>query len=175
MKRILLIGGSVILVLLIVLAGVYFLRTTLFKGTGVSTSTDPFGSAQATSTQGSNNGPSLPVRLSDGSTVSVPDFTKTDQPAWASKDAGYQVAGNEDSAYQVLYFEDGSGFLISLLKEPLGQSRLDAESALRAKLGLSNAQLCKLSSQVATSISVNETYAGRELGLSFCPGAIKLP
>jgi hypothetical protein len=134
--------------------------------------TNPFGFADGTGTSASST---LRIALVDGTETTVPDFTKESQPSWASVEAGYQVGGSDESAYQILYFPENSGFLISLLKEPLGENRRHAERELKAKLGLSEAELCKLQAQVATSIDVNETYAGQELGLSFCVGAIELP
>ena len=175
MKRTIVIGAAILILLCVVLAITYVVRTTMVTGPIVATSTDPFGSIIDPGATPGGTEASLPIVLRDGSTISIPDFTKDTQPEWASADAGYQVVGNEDAPYQVIYFPDGSGFLVSLLQEPLGQSRLDAETALRQKLRLTNDELCKLSSEVGTTISVNETYAGRELGLSFCPGSVKLP
>jgi hypothetical protein len=174
MKRTIFIALGILVILIVILGVVFFIRIAMHPATPQPVTENPF--ASSTNTTGGNiSGPSLPVTLTDGSRVAVPDFTKTPQPDWAGASAGYQVSGSEHADYQILFYPDNSGFLISILKEPLGQSRLEAEKALRETLKLSDAQLCKLSSQVSTSISVNEQYAGQDLGLSFCPGATKLP
>jgi hypothetical protein len=123
---------------------------------------------------------SLKLTLDDGSAVAVPDFTETDQPDWAGESAGYQVAGDAMGSYLITYIpadQQGSQaqFLIALLAEPLGANRLAAEAELKSALGLSEAELCMLDAQVWTNGTVNQTYEGYDLGLSFCPGATALP
>ncbi len=135
---------------------------------------DPFAPSLGSNSDPLSETQNLEIALSDGSLVPVPDFT-TNQPVWASKENGYQVAGTEYGAYQIIYFENGSGFLLSIFEEPIGENRLKAEEELRTTLRLSDAQLCKLSIEVAVSDDANEAYSGRNLGLSFCPGAVPLP
>ena len=144
---------------------------------------NPFGNpaGNATTTGGSTGsgsgttGPTIPVTLNNGSTVAVPDFTQTNQPSYASATNGYQVAGADNADFQILYYPQNSGFNITLNKEPIGSVRLEAEAALRAQLRLTNTQLCALTVQVATTMDINPTYSGENLGLSFCPGAVVLP
>ena len=114
------------------------------------------------------------IVLADGSTARVPNFM-SEQPEWASDETGYQVAGSEESAFHILFFEDGAGFLVSLLKEPLRDVRAQAEAELRSTLQLSDSELCKLNIDVAVARDVNDRFSGKNLGLSFCPGAIELP
>ena len=59
--------------------------------------------------------------------------------------------------------------------EPIGTVRKTAEQALKNRLGLPDAQICNLDTQVWVNPGTNDTYAGRDLGISFCPGSIKLP
>lgn len=167
------IGALVILVVGVVVA---ILFATVFKAAPVDDGEpgDPFAPSLGGNSGQSPSSENLDITLSDGSSVTVPDFT-ANQPVWASKENGYQVAGTEYGAYQIIYFENGSGFLISIFQEPLGENRLKAEEELRSTLRLSDAQLCKLSIDVAVSDDANETYSGRNLGLSFCPGAVPLP
>ncbi len=120
-------------------------------------------------------GETVSLTLKDGTSAAVQPFIVSGQPEWASDTNGYQVTTDEETTYSILYYPNTTGFLVSLLAEPLGASRLAAEKELKAKLGLSTTQICELQVQVFTSISVNETYAGQDLGLSFCPGAVKLP
>jgi hypothetical protein len=129
-------------------------------------------SGNGTSTQ---SGTSLPLVLKDGTRVQVPDFTKQNQPPYANATDGYVAGGSVDGDFSIEYFPDGSYFDIVLNTEPLGASRKKAEAALRSQLNLSNAQLCKLNTQVVTTRGVNEQYSGHNLGLSFCPGATSLP
>ena len=116
----------------------------------------------------------LTIALQDGTQVPVPNFLD-EQPDWAGPEAGYQVAGTEQSEYHIMYFSTGSSFLISLFAEPLGEVRRRAESELRSTLKLSDQDLCKLNIDVAVSDDVNAAYSGRNLGLSFCPGSVVLP
>ncbi len=116
----------------------------------------------------------LTLQLRDNRIVRVPDFTRR-QPAWANASSGYQVAGSEDAAFHILFYPDGSYFNVSLLELPLRTSRSEAEAALRSVLRLSSVDLCQLSIQVGVPASVSASYAGRDLGLSFCRGAMRLP
>ncbi len=144
---------------------------------------NPFGNPAGTaSTTGTpvvdgfgNPGSTLTIMSRDRKSFQVPDFTKQNQPPTANAQDGYNIAGSGASAFHILYFPLDSSILVSLYAEPLGDTRLAAESALRTALGLSNSQLCSLLVSVRTSSDVNPYYAGKELGLSFCPGATVLP
>lgn len=164
-----------LVIIAIVAAGIAFL---LLRNPSPSPSNPDTGSENPFGGSGGNAGggqPGLTVVQKDGTSVNVPDFTKTDQPPIAGPDTGYQVSGSNASSFQILYFPNQSYFLVSLFSEPLGQTRLAAEAALRSKLGLSDSQLCALNIEVHTDAETNETYSGRDLGLSFCPGATALP
>ncbi len=117
----------------------------------------------------------LILQAKDGSVIAVRDFTKQNQPSIAGPKTGYQVAGANTADFQILYFPDQSYFLVSLFVEPLGATRTKAEDALRQKLRLSDAQLCTLNIDVGTDAATNADYAGRNLGLSFCSNAVRLP
>ena len=165
-----------ILVLIALGVGAFFL---LKGGNGTQEpgpSEDPFGNGAVS---GGGNvtppSPSLTVTLANGLTASVPDFTKEDQPEVASPENGYQVGGSAESDYQVLYFPQDSYFLLTIFAEPIGPNRLSAEAELRSRLKLSNDELCALNADVFVTADANETYAGTNLGLSFCPGAVPLP
>jgi hypothetical protein len=169
MNKKLIIAGVAILIIVLL-----FIFT--YRGKPVATqpqnnTTFPMGGT-GTSSQ---NSTTLGVVLTDGSRVQVPDFTKQNQPAYANATDGYVAAGSVNGDFSIEYFPDGSYFDILLNKEPLGETRKKAEAALRAQLNLTNAQLCKLNTQVVTTRDVNEQFAGSNLGLSFCPGAATLP
>jgi hypothetical protein len=177
MKRILFFGSLVVIALGVITYFFFPPQTLPTSSENQPASSTPFGSP-AGSVSGTNTNASstaLLLQLQDGSQVSTPNFIEENQPPSANAVSGYQVAGSNTSDFQILYFPQNFGILISLLTEPIGTVRLTAESALRAKLGLSDSQLCKLIIDVGTTADVNSTYAGRNLGLSFCPGSVTLP
>lgn len=124
----------------------------------------------------------VPIKLLDGRTVLVPDFREITQPEGHVPEQGYQVAIAGKERYTITYYPEDKTqglapyVLVSLLAEPLGEVRRDAENELRLILNISDADICALPDiQVWTSRSVNEFFAGKDLGLSFCPGAVTLP
>ena len=167
-------------VLLLVILGVVVLM--LFKHTSpanplqTTTVPNPFGTNNPGQTTALG---SMPIVLADGSEATIPDITKTTQPAWAGPESGYLVAGSDTGDYLATYIpSDGkapSEFLVTLYAEPIGATRKVAEAGLRNRLGMTDAQLCSLWTVVATAPGVNTSYDGVNLGLSFCPGAVKLP
>ncbi|MDB4992342.1 MAG: hypothetical protein JWL75_587 [Parcubacteria group bacterium] len=144
------------------------------SGTTSSTSSTTF-PVSGTGTNTNQNQTALPIIFKDGSSATVPDFTKENQPSYANATDGFVAAGGEESDFTITYFPDGSYFDIILNVEPLGETRKKAEAALRARLNLTDEQLCKLNTQVVTTSQVNQQYSGSNLGLSFCPGAVTLP
>lgn len=179
-KTILITLGLILATVLVALAYFFLSRTEGLPPPEPPDTTNPFGQSPgttpgtvATTTPGEHAILELTAR--DGTVVPVPDFTQENQPANASADNGYQIAGSAMGTFQILFFPKDSGILISLFSEPIGPVRLEAEDALRSALGLTNQELCRLKHDVRTSISVNEAYAGRSLGFSFCPGATVLP
>lgn len=157
--------------MVVVLAiGVYFLFT---DSKPAATPSNP-----VTLPTGSTRDPEdtqVQITLRDGSRATVPDFSRDDMRENASPEAGYEVSGADIEDFQILYFPEGSYFLISLQTEPLSEARFAAEQALRQEMGLSTELLCKLNYEVRTSYDINPTYAGGNLGMSFCPGATRLP
>lgn len=141
---------------------------------------DPFapptsGDGNATGGGGEAN---IGIQKDDGTLVYIPDPTRMPQPEGYTPEQGYELGGSDSGSYQILFFTSGSEnrILISLLAEPLGETRKNAEVELRSSLKLSDADICALSNlEVWTLPSVNETYSGQDLGLSFCPGSILLP
>lgn len=121
---------------------------------------------------------SVAILRDDGTTIYIPDPTRLPQPEGYTPEQGYQLGGSDSGAYQILFFTSGAEnrILVSLLAEPLGETRQKAEAELRAALMLSDADICALATlEVWTLPSVSETYAGEDLGLSFCPGSVLLP
>ncbi len=123
----------------------------------------------------------LPVKSVSG-TMLVRDFM-SDPGVWLSADETYVVVHGSPSAtstqegvpYEIVYFPEDKGIIVSLLEEPLGEVRRDATDKLSAKLGISNAEICFLVAQVTVPRGVNDFYLGTNLGFPGCPGATKFP
>lgn len=80
-----------------------------------------------------------------------------------------------DSSYMVEYVAATNYFTISLLREPLAQSRITVEQFLQSYLNLSQAEMCELHYMLSTPVRVNKEFAGQSLKFSFCPDAVVLP
>jgi hypothetical protein len=78
------------------------------------------------------------------------------------------------SNYVVTYSQDTQFFNVTLLAEPLRDSRLAAEQYLRSLLGLSDADMCALHYTVSAPQYVSQQYSGNDLKFSFCPGSTSL-
>lgn len=143
----------------------------------------PTGTATTTQTGTGNGGgvatvTQLEILTKDGATIRVPDFTK----GLSGKDVPggpyyYLIPDPLDGtlAYQISYGQGDSKITIGLFKEPLGQTRLSAEEKLRTFFPLTNDELCALQIEVLVPVGVNSFYAGKNLGLSFCPNSVVLP
>lgn len=167
-------------ILLVILGAILFfiLRPTMQDEPVSAPQPDPF--EQNEYTQGTPQTPTREIPLSSTQgTIMVPSFVEGTPTLDLDAASYHYVTYNQDytpvdPAYGIVYGTDGS-LSIGIFAEPLGASRLKAEARLRQLLSLSDAQLCSLTVQVSVPASVNETLAGRNLGLSFCPGAAPLP
>lgn len=196
MKKIFVMVG----VLIIAVAGVlYFVYTPVDTGDGITTppvglptasSTNQGGGAQTGSISGGQiSAPTITIGTYDGSAV-VLDFIHNGE-TWADTlnqgsyllagSTGYCLAdgscphGAQTDDFTISYSNKDSFFNIVLLKEPLGSVRREAESFLQSRLGLVGKDICVLNYFVGTPYYVNQTFTGKNLGFSFCPGATKLP
>lgn len=84
-------------------------------------------------------------------------------------------AGFPTNDFNVSYSEQTHSFNITLLKEPLAVIRTKAENFFLTALGITEAQACTADYYVGVSYYVNPVYSGKNLGFSFCPGAVPLP
>jgi hypothetical protein len=115
----------------------------------------------------------------NGVMVRTLDFTK--DPSVENNSQGvYALSGGlrptpNATPYSTLYSVGDQSFVVTLLQEPLGSNRLVAEQTLQKQLGIDQAAMCQLNYFVGVPSAVNETYAGKNLGFSFCPGAAELP
>jgi hypothetical protein len=179
MKKIIIVVTSVIVILLIII-GVIFVMKAFHPATPVTTGTNPFGQTglqggQTTGTVANT----VKIQTRAGDMLSVPDFTTGHPSDKESNGTYYDVtqdsSGNElNPDFSIVYGTDSS-VSIGLLAEPLSQARLHAEAMLRKLIPLTDAQLCALDVSVMVPASVSDVYAGTDVGLSFCPGAVKLP
>lgn len=182
----------ILLIVLVVLAGIaawfVFSQHGPNAGTG-PTNQNPFGGATSgtnpgfTTSSSTQQAGTMAITDAYGASVSVPAFTTGRTPIQGSDGSNYYdlvhqgpVYGNENETFAVQYGEKNSDFTVLLLTEPLSAARADAENFLRATLKLPDAELCKLKITVGVTASTNSIYSRYDnLGLSFCPGAIRLP
>lgn len=78
-------------------------------------------------------------------------------------------------AYVIVFDAAGQTFNISLLQEPIGQSRTQAEDFMMKKFGLTPEQLCNLNYTVTVPEDVNQTYTSTNLKFGVCNDAVFLP
>lgn len=114
------------------------------------------------------------IMTKTGAQMQTRDFLADDDVVLFDEGAGTYLISEEQGVnnplYQIFYF-DGGGITISLQDEDLNFARARAETALQEKLGLSLLEMCSLQIRVTTPWSVSDKFSGRDLGLSFCPGA----
>ncbi len=151
----------------------------------------PYSTVPSTGSGGTDqpNVRSVAVTARDGQMYEVRDFLNNGEtvkdavnPGYfiLAGDAGYCLAngqcikGAPSDEFFISYNQRQVFFNISLIKEPLAQSRKNAEAFLMDRLGLNQTQMCTLDYYVTVSSSVNPVYAGKNLGWSFCPGAVQL-
>ena len=124
------------------------------------------------------------VKAIGGGTLTVNDFKGDPETIVDPSTPGYYylaggwIPGERGSPYSpftIQYKESDQSFIVTLNKEPIGQTRTDAEKYLAQKLGASQAVMCRLHYAVFVTYDVNMEFSGRNLGFSFCPGAAVLP
>ena len=128
-----------------------------------------------------DSGTSVLLRTRDGKNVTVPDFTYT-HPSVTYEETGRIYVFltqtddlvEKDPRYGITYGSD-STFIIALLASPLSESRAAAEVAFKEFVPLPDSVLCALSVTVQVADTIDTQYAGKNVGLSFCPGALPLP
>ncbi|MCX6786659.1 MAG: hypothetical protein NTU85_02495 [Candidatus Kaiserbacteria bacterium] len=187
-----------LLIILLALALLGFIAFWVFVGFGSKQTitgsnggnvTLPLSGNVPTSTSGSSmqDKTSFTVAGSGGVTIPTRDFlrdsTAGEYPNRGYYYLGYHTSGDgvvdptatNDPPYLIEYIKSEQYFIIELLKEPIGTTRLIAEQYLMAHLGISQDQMCQLNYSVSVPNRVNSQYASKNLGFSFCLGATKLP
>ena len=142
----------------------------------------------AAPTSGTSSGQSVVISTSGGGTVAVNNILNDPNTIADPTNQGYYYVGYHPAfgatsttttagpvPYLIEYISATSYFNIEILQEPIGATRLAAEAYLAQHLGISQGSLCQLNYMVSVPYWVNQTYAGKNLGFSFCPGATVLP
>ncbi len=127
--------------------------------------------ASSTQTQGG-----VAAATRSGGSITVADFKKDPETKVNASGSLFYLSGGltpspSKTPYSIFYVEADKTFHITLLQEPLRSVRAQAEQTLLKKLSVTEQQACSLVVYVGTPGQVNEYYAGKEIGLSFCPGA----
>ncbi|MES2135200.1 MAG: hypothetical protein V4449_03110 [Patescibacteria group bacterium] len=137
----------------------------------------PISPTATTNVHGGISSSSLEVATVAGS-LFVLDFTKGTDIATSTDYfyTGYPRGSDtttQDAEYQIFFFPNDKSFLVSILKEPIGEIRRKASDDLMSRLGISNKELCTLIAEVIIPKGVNDYYGGVSLGFPGCPGAVK--
>ncbi len=112
--------------------------------------------------------------------VSVRNFLRDTDVAKDTVNLGFYYLGATDisqlgnQAFTIQYIAQTGHFTISLLREPFGMVRLQAEDALVSRLGLSKQQLCGLRYTVAVPGFVSPEASDIDYRFSTCADAIPL-
>lgn len=77
--------------------------------------------------------------------------------------------------FEISYYPDDQGFIISLLNPNLQKARGEAEKTFLETLGVQKEQACLLKISLGTTADINKKAAGQNFGLSFCPNGKPLP
>ena len=161
-------------VLLIALGVILWFRMTTPSVPGPSYTNLPNGTNGATSTVASSTH-YITLKLAS-STITMRDPRQLPETQ-AVGSGNYQLtslANTSSKPFGVVFNENNGSFAIGLEKEPLAAARSAAEEYLRTTLGVSDAELCNMNIYVGTTYRINQFYAGKNLGLSFCPGSTPL-
>jgi hypothetical protein len=199
MKKTLWIVGGIVAILLVV----WFVILPLISSPVVpssdetpsgSVSLPTGGSVVPVDTTSNGSAPSgtsqLTITTSDKSTIITKDFIHNGETVADTVNPGlYQLAGSLEycladgtcpsgaatTDFSISFNSKTQFFTIALLAEPIGTVRGSAEQFLISRLGVSPVQACSLQYFIGTPNYVNASYSGKNLGFSFCPGAVKLP
>ena len=176
MKRIYLI--SVILLLLLLLLALSF-RSSFTKSPTPEPTVTTFPASDGVSKNPiQESADQVLLQSRDGTPFPVRNFLN-DADTYELSDDGIYIIGERSEAvvgqqYRIFYDTRDNSIIVSLRSEPLSISRDLAEAELRASTGLSATQLCNALIVVNVPREVSPTYAGRDLGLSFCQGSSRL-
>lgn len=139
---------------------------------------------------GTSGTPQMTITARNGSTLTVNDFIHNGETAadvvnpgdyYLAGSVGYCLAngscpsGASTTDFSIVYSQQYNLFNVTLLVEPLSSIREEAEQFLMSRLGITQDQMCALDYNVVVPYTVNPVYTGKNLGFSFCPGAVQVP
>jgi hypothetical protein len=116
-----------------------------------------------------------PVSPTNSSTR-VTDITKLPEVVDIG-DGMYSLNGtrsNPSANFSLLFSEADNSYSIAILAEPVAGNRMEASKYFLELLQIDETTACGLKVYLGTVASVNQTLSGKNLGLSFCPGAVQL-
>lgn len=157
-------------------------RPAVVPGTGLPDS------SPATTTQ---SVPSFTLLTNTGMQMEVLDFRRATSTAGVPviyapvREAGTSTPSSTADAeppymsylgaeYTLTYFADTQSFVLSLEKEPLAEARRAGELELLKILGIPEERACFVRHAVLVRGEISEFYGGKNLGFSFCKGAVTL-
>ncbi|HVZ76167.1 MAG TPA: hypothetical protein VG934_02765 [Candidatus Paceibacterota bacterium] len=197
MQKITLIAASLAAIVMILLGALVVIG--LLRGNAAPAANQD-GNTPVSILPGDTGGPTGQVEVpAQGSTSGTSSGTNGQASDWAPKDV---IANTETGAYPasgyyylgyhvgqasstdpmslpnppflILYIDQTQYFNISLLQEPIADTRVAVEQYLMSQYGISQDQMCALNYTMSVPYSVDQTYSGIDLRFSFCPGATTL-
>lgn len=111
-----------------------------------------------------------------GGTVIIPDITKSDEAQNVGEGMYHfeAPASFPGAPFAFLYSTRNNSFSISIESKPIAQNREIASRYILSLLKISETEACRLKVLVGVPYAVDENLAGKNLGLSFCPGSVTL-
>lgn len=80
----------------------------------------------------------------------------------------------ESAGFSMVYYAEGGSFAIDISGKPTAVYREKASRYLLSVLNISETEACQLRLYVGVSHATDPSLSGKNLGLSFCPGSVKL-
>jgi hypothetical protein len=154
----------------------YFTNRELTTDSTIPTTADTIGLPSGGAIVGDSSGG---VTKLPGTVASYDPNPPSDSPVVDNKDSKVVTEelfelSDDPSLYLVFYDEPSGSFTITLYGEDTGKARTAAEAFILKKLTYTKEQWCSFPVTVMTNEYENPTWSGINVGLSFCPGAIKL-
>lgn len=130
-------------------------------------------------TLNTNEIPEIVINHSPNTIATSKDDSISDTPLILHRDVKeiapdfYQMSG-DTGQYEVSYSRPSGSVTITLYGEDTKKSRANAEAYILKTLPYTEDEWCGFVATVITNQFENPTWAGQNLGLSFCPGSISL-
>jgi len=116
----------------------------------------------------------IPTSNDRAASISDPRLLATTEDIGSGLYSITSLENETTTTFGIVFNENNGSFAIGLEVEPIAQTRLDAEVHLMQILKISEKELCLLNVFVGVPDRVNSFLSGRNLGVSFCPGAVPL-